>query len=99
VQLVAVALHTVHPRPDTGGLGAPVRRGEGVGAGVDHGDVVAEPASGTARVPLPAADVEDPQRAAGRDERVEGGPDGRPRGRAPGPRRVRREQTAAPVGA
>ena len=61
---------------DPGGVGPAAEGGEGVGAGVDDGDVVAEPGQRDGEHAAAPADVEDPQRGARADEGVERRPDG-----------------------
>ena len=76
MQQVAVALHAADPIADAGGVGTAAQGGQGVGAGVDDGDVVPEPGERDGEHAAAAADVEHPQRGAGTDDRVERGPDG-----------------------
>ena len=76
VQQVAVALDAADPVADAGGVGAAAQGGERVGAGVDDGDVVAEPGERDGEHPAAAADVEDAQRRARADHRVQRRPDG-----------------------
>ncbi len=53
--------------------GTAVEGGQGVGAGVDHGDPVAEPADPDGQTAGPAADVEDVERVAAQ-HRLQRGP-------------------------
>ena len=76
MQEVAVALEAADLRPDAGGVGPAAESREGVGAGVDDGDVVTEPSERDGEHAAATADVEDPQRGARADEGVERGPDG-----------------------
>ena len=76
VQQVAVALEAADARSGAGGVGPAAQGGQGVGAGVDDGHVVTQPGEGDGEHAAAAPDVEDPQRGAGADDRVERGPDG-----------------------
>ena len=67
MQEVAVALEAADPLADAGGVGPAAQGGQGVGAGVDDGDVVAEPGQRDGEHAAAAADVEHPQRGAGAD--------------------------------
>ena len=76
MQQVAVALDAADPLADAGGVGPAAQGGQGVGAGVDDGDVVSEPGERDGEHAAAPADVEHAQRGAGADDRVERGPDG-----------------------
>ena len=98
VQQVAVALEAADPRPDAGGVGPAAQGGQGVGAGVDDGDVVAEPGERDGEHAAAAADVEHAQRGAGADHAGRARPRRRRSGRATAPRSAR-QGTSAPGGA
>ena len=76
VQQVAVTLDAADAVADPGGVGATAQGRERVGTGVDDGDVVAEAGERDGEHPAAPADVENAQRRAGADHRVQRRPDG-----------------------